>query len=180
MMTTNCLVLTPWMQPHQAVSWQEAVTIVYLKKAEVLEQYDAFVSSPSVRLRIPAVVRLKKMIARVKSDVKFSRINVYTRDGFRCQYCGLKRTMKHLNYDHVLPRSQGGKTVWENIVTSCIRCNLQKDCRTPEQAGMRLLRKPIKPKSLPLSGTFVLPTDVPAVWASYLGQGVLHDAANAG
>ncbi len=142
----------------------------------MLEHYDAFVSSPSVRLQVPAVVRLRKMIARVKADVKFSRINVYTRDGFRCQYCGLKRTTKHLNYDHVLPRSQGGKTVWDNIVTSCISCNLRKDCRTPEQAGMRLLKRPTKPKTLPLSGTFVLPKDVPGPWMPYLGQGVLEDA----
>lgn len=178
-MTTDALVLTPWMQPHQSISWQEAITNVFLKKADVLEHYDAFVSSPSITLQIPAVIRLRKMIVRTKTDVKFSRINVYTRDGFRCQYCGKKYIMKHLNYDHVVPRSQGGKTTWENIVTSCVRCNSHKDSRTPEQAGMRLLKRPVKPKSLPLSGTFTIPKDVPELWAPYLigGGSILEETA---
>ena len=167
-MTTNALVLTPWMQPHQTASWEEAVTLVYLRKAEALEHYDATVSSPSITLRIPAVVRLKTMLVRFKSDVKFSRINVYTRDGFRCQYCGRKRPMKGLNYDHVLPRAKGGKTNWENIVSSCLECNERKDCRTPEEAGMRLLKRPIRPKSLPVASVFVLPRELPDVWKPYL------------
>jgi 5-methylcytosine-specific restriction endonuclease McrA len=164
------------MQPHQTTSWEEAVTLVYLKKGEVLEHYDAHVSSPSITYQIPAVIRLKKMIARIKTDVKFSRVNVYTRDGFRCQYCGLKKVMKLLNYDHVIPRSQGGKTTWDNIVTSCIKCNLKKDCQTPEEAGMRLLKKPVKPKSLPLSGVFIPPAHVPELWEPYLSTGVLEEA----
>ncbi len=175
-MSTDCLILTPWMAPHQSVCWEEAVTLVYLKKADVLERYDAHVSSPSTTIQIPAVVRLKKTIARHKSDVKFSRINVYTRDGFRCQYCGSKRTMRNLNYDHVVPRSLGGPTTWENIVTSCIPCNLKKDCRTPEQAGMRLLKWPSRPRSLPLSGTFLPPKDVPDLWLPYLAPAAIDDA----
>lgn len=175
-MNTNCLVLTPWMQPHQVVDWMEAVTLVYLKKADVLEHHDDFVSSPSTTIQLPAVARLKRVVARTKTDVKFSRLNVYTRDGFRCQYCGTKRTMKHLNYDHVIPSSKGGKTVWENIVTSCIPCNLNKANKTPEQAGMRLMRHPVKPKSLPLTGTLVLPAEVPQIWKPYLDQLLLDEA----
>lgn len=174
-MTSECLILTPWMHPHQSVSWEEAVTLVYLRKGEPLEHYEAHVSSPSITIQLPAVIRLKTMIARLKTDVKFSRINVYTRDGFRCQYCGLKKTMKHLNYDHVLPRSQGGKTNWENIVTSCIKCNLHKDCRTPEQAGMKLLKRPTRPKSLPLTGTFIPPKSVPEIWRPYLQVGLIEE-----
>jgi len=176
MSTTDCLILTPWMAPHQTVSWQEAVTLVYMKKGEPLEHFDAYVSSPSVTIQLPAVIRLRLMAAKLKSEVKFSRINVYTRDGFRCQYCGKKRTMKNLNYDHVLPRSHGGKTVWENIVTSCVKCNLKKDCRTPEQAGMKLLKKPVKPKALPIAGVFVLRTrTVPELWAPYLSAGLVEE-----
>lgn len=174
-MTSDCLILTPWMHPHQTVSWEEAVTIVYLKKGEALEHYEAHVSSPSVTIQLPAVIRLRSMVARLKTDVKFSRINVYTRDGFRCQYCGLKKTMKQLNYDHVLPRSQGGKTNWDNIVTSCFKCNLKKDCMTPEQAGMKLLKRPSRPKSLPLTGTFILPRRVPELWRPYIQTGVLDE-----
>lgn len=175
-MTTECLVLTPWMQPHQTVGWEEAITLAYTKKGEVLEHHNEFVSSPSTTLQLPAVIRLKLMVAKMKSDVKFSRINVYTRDGFRCQYCGNKRTMKNLNYDHVIPRSQGGKTNWENIVTSCIKCNLFKDCRTPEQAGMKLRKKPVQPKSLPIAGVFVLRSAAPELWAPYLQTGQIEEA----
>lgn len=169
-MELQALVLTPWMAVHQTVSWQDAICLVYQDKAAVLEEYEATVSSPSVTLRVPAVVRLKRTIARVKTAPKFSRVSIYTRDGYRCQYCGLKKTVKQLNYDHVVPRSQGGLTVWENIVTSCIKCNLHKDCRTPDQAGMRLLKRPIRPKSLPMTGTFLVPASPPELWVPYLDK----------
>jgi 5-methylcytosine-specific restriction endonuclease McrA len=104
--------------------------------------------------------------------VRFSRVNVYTRDGFRCQYCGEKKEMRDLNYDHVVPRVRGGKTVWENIVTSCYACNDRKGSRTPEEAGMKLPRKPFKPSSLPV--TPVLPMrrgEMPEAWLPYFGAG---------
>src|SRR4029077_4227246 len=114
-----------------------------------------------------AVVRLKKAIGGKKQAVRFSRVNVYTRDGFRCQYCGEKKEMRGLNYDHVVPRVRGGKTTWENIVTSCYACNDRKGSRTPEEAGMKLLRKPIKPTSLPLAPVVRFEKDVPSVWRMY-------------
>ena len=166
--TTDCLVLTPWMQPHQTISWEEAITLVYLDKAEALEHYDATVSSPSMTLHIPAVIRLKKKVALRKKDVKFSRANVYERDGYRCQFCGEKKSARQLTYDHVVPYSRGGKTEWTNIVTACGTCNRRKANRTPEEAGMRLLKKPIVPKALPLSGVFALPRIVPPSWLPYL------------
>jgi len=163
------------MHPHQTVSWQEAVTKVYLKQAQVLEHYDAFVSSPSTTIQLPAVMRLIAMEAKMKSDVKFSRINVYTRDGFRCQYCREKKSIKQLNYDHVVPRKLGGPTTWENIVTSCIPCNLKKDCKTLEQSGYRLMKKPVKPKSLPIAGVFILRSKAPELWNPYLGSETLDN-----
>lgn len=168
-MTTRCLVLTPWMAPHQSIDWQEAVTLVFLGKAELLEHYDATVSSPSVTLHIPAVLRLKKAIARMKKDVKFSRASVYQRDGHRCQYCGEKKATRALTYDHVVPFSRGGPTTWNNIVTSCAACNLRKRNRTPEEAGMKLLSHPVRPNALPLVGLFALPSEVPEQWLPYLG-----------
>src|ERR1700733_7211316 len=148
------LLLTPWMAPHKIISWERAVVLLVLDKVDVLEQYDEEIRSRSFALRPPAVVRLKKAGALTKHAVRFSRINVYTRDGFRCQYCGERKEMRDLNYDHVVPRVRGGHTVWENIVTSCYACNDRKGSRTPEEAGMKLLRKPIKPKSLPLTSAF--------------------------
>lgn len=169
-MSTHTLILTPWMSPHRVVPWHTAICLLYTGKIEVLEEYDEVVCSPSVEMRIPCVARLIKSVTHVKKGVKFSRINVMTRDKFTCQYCGKRLPMSKLNYDHVIPRRLGGKTVWENIVTSCYACNDRKAGRTPEQAKMRLLRKPRRPKSLPmtgLSGAFF--PNAPEAWAFYMG-----------
>jgi len=162
------LLLTPWMAPHKIISWERAVVLLVLDKIDVLEEYDEEIRSPSRTLRTPAVVRLRKTSATRKQGVRFSRINVYTRDGFRCQYCGERKEMRDLNYDHVVPRVRGGHTVWENIVTSCYACNDRKGSRTPEEAGMTLRRKPFKPSSLPVTPAFrVTRSEMPEVWLPY-------------
>src|ERR1700733_9138337 len=151
-MIAETLLLTPWMMPHKVISWQTAVTMSFLGKVEVVAEYDEQIRSPTLAIRAPAVVRLKRPMGGMKRGVKFSRINVFTRDEFRCQYCGERKGPHELNYDHVVPRVQGGQTVWENIVTSCYDCNAMKRGRTPDQAGMKLLRRPVKPKWLPIGG----------------------------
>jgi 5-methylcytosine-specific restriction endonuclease McrA len=168
-MSTRTLMLTPWMAPHRVISWQRAIVLLYLGKVEVLEEYDERLVAPSITLRTPAVVRLTKGSVSTKHKVRFSRVNIFTRDGFRCQYCGDRKGMDALNYDHVLPRVRGGKTAWENIVTSCYACNVRKGSRTPEEAGMKLLRKPFKPASLPLAPVIRPGKDVPPTWTDYLG-----------
>jgi 5-methylcytosine-specific restriction endonuclease McrA len=168
---THTLVLTPWMSPHRIVTWQIGIHLVYTKKVDVLESYDEIVSSPSVAFQVPSVVRLHKAISAFKKGVKFSRINVMTRDRWTCQYCGVKLPMSQLNYDHVVPRAQGGRTVWENIVTSCIECNSKKRDRTPQQAGMSLRREPFRPKTLPLGGPTGFFAGAPEVWDFYMGDG---------
>jgi 5-methylcytosine-specific restriction endonuclease McrA len=165
------LLLMPWMDPHKVITWERAVVLVVLGKVDVLEEYDEAIRGPSLELRTPAVVRLKKARRATKHVVRFSRVNVYTRDGFRCQYCGEKREMRDLNYDHVVPRVRGGKTVWENIVTSCYACNDRKGSRTPAEAGMKLLRKPFKPNSLPVTPALrVTRSDMPEVWLPYCSR----------
>lgn len=166
-MSTRTLMLTPWMAPHGVISWQRAIVLLYLGKVEVLEEYDECLVAPSITLRTPAVVRLTKANVSTKNKVRFSRINLFTRDGFRCQYCGERKAMNELNYDHVVPRVRGGKTVWENIVTSCYACNDRKGSRTPGEAGMKLLRKPFKPVSLPLAPGIRIGKDLPSAWKSY-------------
>lgn len=164
------LLLTPWMSPHRVLAWEDAIVLVYLDKVDVLETYPEVVRSPSTAMQMPAVVRLRRHVPPVKRGVKFSRVNVFTRDGYRCQFCGKKKPARELNYDHVVPRVQGGKTVWENIVTACAGpngCNAKKAGRTPEQAGMRLIRQPLRPKSLPICGP-LLPDLVPEPWKPYL------------
>ena len=114
------------------------------------------------------MVRLKRPTVGMKRGVKFSRINVFARDEFRCQYCGARKPARELNYDHVIPRVQGGKTVWENIVSSCYECNSRKRGRTPEQAGMKLQRAPVKPRSLPMTPVIYLGNrHMPPAWSSY-------------
>lgn len=175
-MSARTLLLTPWMAPHKVVSWQMAVRLQYQGKVNVLETYEEEISSPSVTWKIPAVVQLKKPLDSMKRGVKFSRINVFTRDGFRCQYCGARRGMRELNYDHVIPRIRGGRTIWENIVTSCYPCNDKKAGRTPEQAGMRLMKAPVRPKSLPMSYLQLDRKTIPEIWKGYcLVQGVEED-----
>jgi len=169
-MSFECLILTPWFAAHQSVAWQKSIAMDYTGEIDVLERYDETVSSPTVTIRIPAVGRLVKALPRVKRNVKFSRANVYQRDDETCQFCGRKRPKVGLNYDHVVPRSKGGKTTWENIVTACKHCNTKKDNRTPKEAGMRLLREPARPHALPLTPLFVLPKRVPKLWLPYLSD----------
>ncbi len=167
-MSSRTLILTPWMAPHRVISWQRAIVLFYLGKVEVLEFWDEMVRSPSLTLRTPAVVRLTQASSSRKNKVRFSRTNVFTRDGFRCQYCGEKRSPGDLNYDHVVPRQRGGKTTWENIVTSCYGCNDKKGSRTPEEACMKLRRKPFRPTSLPFVPLLPIGRDVPALWQAYV------------
>lgn len=162
------LVLSPWMAPHRVAPWDVAICLLVKGTIEVLEEYEETVSSPSTTFKIPAVARLKKPVSVFKKGVKFSRMNVFTRDGFACQYCGAKKVMKDLNYDHVVPRIQGGKTVWENIVTACYPCNDRKAGRTPEQAKMKLLRKPVRPKTLPMTQPMLGLRAIPDLWKPYL------------
>jgi 5-methylcytosine-specific restriction endonuclease McrA len=143
------LILTQGYMPHRIVGWQKAITLFFTGKVEVVETYDEVIRSVSLDLQMPAVVRLTRGFRHHQGKVRFSRVNVLTRDGFRCQYCGEKLPARDSTFDHVVPRSQGGETSWTNIVTACRGCNSRKGNRTPEQAGMTLLSRPVRPKSLP-------------------------------
>ncbi len=167
---SHILVLTPWMEPHRIAPWQAVVGDLFSNKFDVLEEYDEVLyTSPStgVTIKMPAVVRLKKAIAQHKKGIKFSRINVFTRDDFKCMYCSTKKPMKELNYDHVVPRHKGGKTVWENIATACYPCNDRKGGRTPLEAGMKLRKIPYRPKTLPMTVPFLSVKRVPEEWLFY-------------
>jgi 5-methylcytosine-specific restriction endonuclease McrA len=176
-MELRTLVLTPWMQPHGIVGWQAAIVLVVDGKVDVLKSFGATVASAGnhyegrkpIVIEVPAVMRLRKAVKMHKDGVKFSRANVLTRDNCRCCYCGHRKSPKELNYDHVLPRVQGGKTIWENIVTSCYPCNGRKGSRTPQQAGLKMHFQPYRPHSL--SGARPILFDLgraPKVWLPYL------------
>jgi 5-methylcytosine-specific restriction endonuclease McrA len=166
---SRTLVLDMGYQPHRIVSWQRAVTMLFQGKVEIVEEYDETIySGVTFTMQMPAVVRLLRRVARKKA-VKFSRMNVLTRDDWTCQYCGKRLPTKKLNYDHVIPRSQGGKTVWENIVTSCYDCNDRKRDRTPQQARMHLRKPPVKPRSLPVVAFHVdVGESIPDAWRNFI------------
>lgn len=170
--SSRALLLTPSYMPHSIIPWEEAITLVYLNKAEALAHYEEVVRSPSTTMQIPAVLRLKRTFTSIKRSVRFSRFNVLVRDSFTCQYCGASKSETELNRDHVVPRQQGGRTTWENIVASCYTCNNKKKRnRTPEEAGMTLLKKPYKPKTLPM-GVLRIPRDrVHPLWKDWLATG---------
>jgi 5-methylcytosine-specific restriction endonuclease McrA len=169
--THQTLVLSQGFEPIKIVSWQRALTLLFLGKCEVLSEYDGFVRSTTLVIKIPAVVRLLNAIRRHKKPVKFSRVNIYGRDNYSCQYCGTKKPIADLTYDHVVPRSQGGKTTWTNIVTACGGpggCNSRKANRTPAQAGMRLRKLPVQPTASPTLVITVSKTSVPDAWRDFL------------
>ncbi len=102
-------------------------------------------------IRVPRVVILTGYDRVPKRRVRFNRYNIYARDNNICQYCGKKFPKKQLNLDHVIPRSRGGKSTWENVVCSCLKCNRKKGGRTPKEAKMKLVRRPKKPTWTPYS-----------------------------
>lgn len=168
MAPAHTLLLTPWFSPHKVLTWEKAISMLYTGDVEVLQEYEDTIRSPSISMKMPAVVRLKRHLGNTKRGIKFSRQNLLARDGYRCQYCGAKKGAHELNYDHVVPRAQGGKTDWSNIVMACYACNTRKGGRTPEQAGMRLIARPVKPKTLPLAGVAIDPRKVHPAWESWI------------
>ena len=108
-----------------------------------------WVRTTQITIAVPKIIRLFDYDRRPRRTVKLNRRNIYTRDGSRCQYCGRSFPTRELTLDHVVPRVQGGENSWTNLVCACVRCNARKGGRTPVQAGMRLVREPIRPKRNP-------------------------------
>ncbi len=143
------LVLNVGYDPVRVIPWYRAVTLLWLEKADVVSEYDQLVRSQTIEIGVPAVLRLRKR-QRKTGQVQFKRRYVFARDRWKCQYCGEKFPAQKLTYDHMIPRARGGRTTWENIVTSCEPCNHKKGDRTPKEAGLKLLKKPKKPRWMPL------------------------------
>jgi 5-methylcytosine-specific restriction endonuclease McrA len=126
--------------------WRE---ISQLKAEFEPEEYD-WIHTVRFQIAVPRIIRLLGYEKLPRQDVKFNRRNIYARDGNRCQYCGKRMPTTELSLDHVVPKSQGGRSTWENIVCCCVRCNVKKGGRTPDQAHMHLVVKPVKPKRSPV------------------------------
>ena len=169
------LVLNRHFQPIHVTDARRAFTLLYLGVARVIDQqfrtfdFDSWAqlsdevrgdaASPSAghdvvrtvnrAILVPRVIILQLYDRIPRSKVRFSRHNIYLRDANTCQYCGRELPRTDLNLDHVTPRAQGGRTTWENVVCCCIDCNLSKGARTPEQAGLKLLKVPLRPRWTP-------------------------------
>ena len=146
--------------------WQTAVKAVFLERVDIVASYEREVHSPSLDMKIPSVIALRQFV-KPNEFPAFTRFNVFLRDRFSCQYCG---TPKHLTFDHVVPRRLGGRTTWENVATACAPCNLRKGGRTPAQAKMPLLVRPIRPTSWQLQerGRAFPPNYLHETWRDWL------------
>jgi 5-methylcytosine-specific restriction endonuclease McrA len=142
---TTCILLNADYSFLSLVHWKRAVCLLVKGKAEVIRDSPATIRQASgEELRIPAVMRLVKLIRTIyRTGVAFTKRNVLVRDGFRCAYCGSHK--ERLSIDHIMPRSRGGRTSFENCVAACKGCNLRKGGRTPSEAGMYLKTRPVRP-----------------------------------
>jgi 5-methylcytosine-specific restriction endonuclease McrA len=167
LLETGVLVLNRVYQPIHITSVRRAFSLLYQGAARAIdEEFQLFdfeswsalsvavhqeaVGTVGRRIRVPRVIVLMAYERMPKTRIRFSRFNIYARDENTCQYCGVRLPRAELNLDHVVPRSRGGATSWDNVVCSCVPCNLRKGGRTPEEARMRLLRAPTRPRWTPL------------------------------
>lgn len=144
MINLPVLVLNQNYEPLNICRARRAVVLVYEGKAEMLEDGTGFIHSASQSFPLPSVIRLSYIIKRPRPKRRLTRLEVFNRDQYTCQYCG--RESRQLTLDHVIPRHRGGEHTWENVVSACTHCNRRKAGRTPEQAMMRLTRRPSFPR----------------------------------
>ncbi len=150
---------------HDFESWQQ----VSLHRAKFPRQEAEWIRCIRFDLAVPRIVRLLLYDRLPKKRVKFNRRNIYARDHSRCQYCGKPYPTGELSLDHVIPRSQGGKSTWENVVCACVACNVRKGGRMPAQAHMRLITKPVKPTRPPVI-SLRLSSEKYASWKQFLNH----------
>ncbi len=161
------LVLNQTYEPLNICRAKRAMVLIYQNKAEMLEDGSGMMHTVDRKFPVPSVIRLSRMIKRPHNvERKLSRMEIFKRDDFTCQYCGKKT--HNLTLDHVIPRSQKGQHTWENVVSACVPCNRTKAGRTPEEACMKLLKKPVRPNP---GSLFHIPMHIPEVrrqWEKYL------------
>ena len=186
MLEGNVLVLNKsWTAVHIA-SVRRAITLLYMGAARAVHPYEyslhdfedwltlsqdglggRYIHTPSIRIRVPEVILLTLFNGFIRHEVRFSRHSIFERDKGLCQYCGRHFPKSQLTLDHVIPQSRAGEESWENLVVACLACNVRKGNRTPDEAGMPLLKHPIKPAWIPHFGARI-PTDQLEVWRRFV------------
>lgn len=190
---TKVLVLNKYWHPIKTVTAFDAISDVYVGKAEIIDKdyctydFDRWINNWSdlydeseVKHRIVNTSKLKFIVPEIIKyvgtsyqgnfgSVKFSRKNIFRRDGKVCQYCNREFPIAKLNIDHVTPRSKGGRSTWENVVVSCIKCNSKKMDKYPNEAGMKLIKVPVKPKFLE-SDALQISNSIPTSWENFVSH----------
>ena len=194
-LNSSVLVLNRSFLPIHVTSVRRAFSLIFCGGAQAVDaNYQTFdfeswllhpaspdadrIGTISGGIAVPRVILLRHYDRMPKRQIRFSRVNIFSRDRNTCQYCGKNPQRSELNLDHVVPRSQGGRTTWENVVCCCVACNRRKGGRTPAQAGFRLPRKPVRPRWTPLLSVapsnvryrewrpFLIPTELSSVMSS--------------
>lgn len=149
-------------------SWKD-VSIYKAKSGLPEEDTTSWIRTVSFEIEVPKIIRLLFYDKLPQSNVKFNRRNIFARDENKCQYCGQRFPTSELSLDHIVPKAYNGKTTWTNIVCACTECNKKKGGRTPDQAGMKMIRKPVKPKHSPIL-SLKLRSDKYRSWKQFLDE----------
>ena len=162
------LILNQSFEPLQICTARRAVVLLFAGKAERIEDNPQLIRSPSMAIHVPSVIRLHYFVRQPAAPIlSFNKKNILKRDAYTCQYCG-RNGGERMTIDHVIPRSLGGRTVWENVVSACRACNLKKGNKTPGEFGMHLLRKPTRPRSASYLGILAYTSHHYERWRKYL------------
>jgi 5-methylcytosine-specific restriction endonuclease McrA len=155
--------------PLSLWQWQDALKAAFMDRVDIVSEYDRVVRSPSIEVRLPSVVALRQYVPLSRRPA-FTRFNVFLRDRFNCQYCSTGRPVEDLTFDHVVPRSRGGRTVWSNVVTACTSCNLLKANMLPKECGLHPRQAPFAPTTHQLheAGRAFPPRYLHESWRDYL------------
>ena len=166
-MDASVLVLNATYEPLNVVSVRRAIVLLLKEKAEVVEATRATLRSERAELNCPLVIRLITYVNVPRQlGLPLTRRTVLARDQQMCQYCGTQPGKNYLTVDHVIPRSKGGLSVWDNVVTACAACNQRKGNRTPHEANMQLRSKPARPRYIAI--VLLGHGNTPNVWHKYL------------
>ena len=155
--------------PLSTWNWQDAVRAMFRDTVVVISEYDRTISSPTQEIKLPSVLALKEYVPAMRRPA-FTRFNVFLRDNWKCQYCFDQYKTHELTFDHVIPRSRGGRTTWENIVAACRECNTRKGSRLPGECKMHPRHKPAQPSIYQLQeyGRKFPPNFLHASWGDFL------------
>lgn len=168
------LFLTNGYEPLKIVHWKTGILKALNGRGEILHNHKHIVHRSNDGQReifAPSVIRLTNKVKMSFKTPKYSRLNIFIRDAYTCQYCGHRFGRGQLSLEHVVPKAQGGKANWENIVTACYPCNNKKSNKTPDQAGMKLLRPPFRPKVKMIKYQLQDVDRTPEEWKFYVDEG---------